>query len=84
MRQITLNVSDTAFRVYKTWSKQRIASRKINSFLERNDELMMSKINEHKTERILWTRMSWEEQLQNVHDGSIPDRLQQLKEDLDG
>jgi len=46
--------------------------------------LMMSRVNEHKVERIIWSRMSWEEQLQNVHDGSIPDRLQQLKEDLDG
>jgi len=84
MRQITLNVSESAFRVYKTWSKQRIASQRITAFLERNDEVMMTRLNEHKTERILWSRMTWEEQLQNVSDGSIPDRLQQLKEDLDG
>jgi len=44
----------------------------------------MSRINEHKTERILWMRMTYEEQLQNVSDGSIPDRLLQLQEDLDG
>jgi len=84
MPQITLNVSDTAYRVYKRWSKTRIASRKITHFLEKNDELMMSRINEHKTERILWMRMTYEEQLQNVSDGSIPDRLLQLQEDLDG